>query len=157
MLNALQPVQPIIDEKNNRERLPANFSERYPLDILVAEDNLINQQVILHILNKMGYQPEIVENGIEAVKLTGEQHFDMILMDMQMPEMDGLEATRIIRKEIGDKPIIIALTANIMQGDMEECLQAGMNDFISKPVKLEELVSKLEKWALYRTTDTKAA
>jgi two-component system, sensor histidine kinase and response regulator len=132
------------------EKLPRNFSQTYPLQILIAEDNFFNQQVILHILNKMGYAPDIVENGEQAVKAAQTAHYDLIFMDMQMPEIDGMEATRIIRNTLPLQPVIIALTANTMQGDEEVCLNAGMNDYISKPVKLEEVVSKLEKWALYK-------
>jgi two-component system sensor histidine kinase/response regulator len=139
-----------VEEKTTQGKLPDNLSEKYPLDILIAEDNLINQQVIFHILNRMGYQPEMVGNGQEAVEASGLKHYDLILMDMQMPEMDGLEASRVIRKTLQKQPVIIALTANTMQGDEEECLGAGMNDYIGKPVKLEELVNKLEKWALYK-------
>jgi CheY-like chemotaxis protein len=132
------------------EKLPLNFSEKYPLHILVAEDNIFNQQVIIHILNKLGYQPRVVENGAMAVAESREENFDMILMDMQMPEMDGIEATLIIRNTLQNQPVIIALTANTMQGDEEKCLEAGMNDYIGKPVMLEEVVSKLEKWALHK-------
>jgi len=129
-------------------RLPADLSDKYPLNILVAEDNLINQQVILYILQKLGYAPTMVENGQEALDAIGKDRYDIILMDLQMPEMDGLEATRIIRTSPADyQPVIIALTANTMQGDEEECLKAGMNDYIGKPVNLEELVGKLRKWA----------
>ena len=142
----------VTEAKSSREKLPVHFSETYPLRILVAEDNMINQQVILHILNKMGYQPDMMENGLETVAAAKEEPYDIIFMDMQMPEMDGLEATRAIRETLQHQPVIIALTANTMQGDEEICLQAGMNDYISKPVKLEELVSKLEKWALYKMT-----
>jgi two-component system, sensor histidine kinase and response regulator len=140
------------EEKTTHTKLPFNFSEMYPLQILIAEDNLINQQVILQILNNMGYQPELVENGQEAVEAASNKHFDLIMMDMQMPEMDGLEATRIIRKTMQNQPVIIALTANTMEGDENECLNAGMDDYIGKPVNLDELVNKLEKWALYKMT-----
>jgi CheY-like chemotaxis protein len=105
----------------------------------------------MHILNKMGYKPEMVENGKEAIEAANQKHYDMILMDMQMPEIGGLEATRIIRESLRKQPIIIALTANTMEGDKEICLQAGMNDFISKPIKLDELISKLIKWSLPMT------
>ena len=132
------------------EILPRDFSARYPLHILVAEDNVFNQQVIIHILNKLGYEPRTVDNGALAVVAAGEHDYDIILMDMQMPEMDGIEATQIIRSTLPTQPIIIALTANTMHGDEEECLEAGMNDYIGKPVKLEEVVSKLEKWALHK-------
>ncbi|HTI12681.1 MAG TPA: response regulator [Puia sp.] len=129
-------------------RLPSDLAQKYPLNILVAEDNLINQQVIQHILQKLGYTPTMVENGQQALDALHKHQYDMILMDLQMPEVDGLEATRIIRgSSTGYQPVIIALTANTMQGDEEECLKAGMNDYIGKPVNLEELVAKLRKWA----------
>jgi signal transduction histidine kinase/ligand-binding sensor domain-containing protein/DNA-binding response OmpR family regulator len=149
ILEALRPNSIAASgEKNIQQKLPGNFSERYPLEILVAEDNLINQKVIMHILNKLAYKPVLVENGAEAVDEARKKQYDIILMDMQMPKMDGVQATRFIRQNPGSQPIIIALTANTMQGDQEECLKAGMNDYISKPVKLEELTSKLEKWSL---------
>ena len=128
-------------------RLPGDLSKKYPLNILVAEDNLINQQVIFYILQKLGYTPTMVENGQEALDAVAKDRYDIILMDLQMPEIDGLEATRIIRASSSRQPVIIALTANTMQGDEEECLKAGMNDYIGKPVNLEELVGKLRKWA----------
>jgi signal transduction histidine kinase/DNA-binding response OmpR family regulator len=132
-------------------KLPDRLSSTFPLNILIAEDNLINQQVILYILQKLGYDPRIVENGKQAVDAALNIGYDIILMDLQMPEMDGLEATRLIRmSRLVDQPVIIALTANTMEGDEAECLQAGMNDYIGKPVKLEELVGKLRKWALHR-------
>jgi CheY-like chemotaxis protein len=119
-----------------------------PMKILIAEDNVINQQVIQYILQKLGYAPVMVLNGREAVDTAATGDFDIILMDLQMPEMDGLEATRIIRRRSNSRqPVIIALTANAMEGDEEECLQAGMNDYLGKPVKLEELIDKLQKWA----------
>jgi signal transduction histidine kinase/ligand-binding sensor domain-containing protein/DNA-binding response OmpR family regulator len=146
-----QQEQTVSNEIKFQEKLHPNFSMLYPLDILIAEDNLINQQVILNILNKMGYHPEMVENGQAAVEATERKPFDLILMDMQMPEMDGLEASRIIRSQNLDKqPVIIALTANTMLGDEKRCLDAGMNDYIGKPFKLEELVNKLEKWAKHK-------
>ncbi len=114
----------------------------------MAEDNVINQQVILHILSRMGYKPQIVENGLQAVQASKQKQFDIIFMDMQMPEMDGIEATRVIRAELQIQPVIIALTANTMHGDEEECLNAGMNDYIGKPIKLEEVMQKLEKWSI---------
>jgi signal transduction histidine kinase/CheY-like chemotaxis protein/ligand-binding sensor domain-containing protein len=149
ILEALQPQNNSLSvEKNIQQKLPGNFSEKYPLEILVAEDNLINQKVILHILNKLGYKPLLVENGAEAVDEASKKQYDIILMDMQMPEMDGVQATLLIRQTHESQPIIIALTANTMMEDQEECLNAGMNDYISKPVRLEELTNKLEKWSL---------
>jgi CheY-like chemotaxis protein len=127
-----------------------NLSKTFPLEILVAEDNEINQQVILYILQKLGYTPVIVSNGREAVEAAEHTDYDIIFMDLQMPEMDGLEATRRIRENKSlAQPVIIALTANTMEGDEEECLDAGMNDYLGKPVKLEELLARLRKWALH--------
>jgi CheY-like chemotaxis protein len=128
------------------QQLPAGLSGKYPLQILVAEDNPVNQILILHILHKLGYDPDAVVNGEEVLKLLQQKSYDIILMDVQMPEIDGLEATRIIRHRLVKQPVIIALTANAMQGDQDECLQAGMDDYLSKPVRLDEVVAMLEKW-----------
>ncbi len=139
-----------VDGRQIQPRMPEELSATFPLRILVAEDNVINQQVIQFILEKMGYQPAIVGNGKEAVEAAEKTGYDIIFMDLQMPEMDGLEATRLIRHSgQTDQPVIIALTANTMEGDEEECLRAGMNDYIGKPVKLDELLNKLRKWALH--------
>jgi signal transduction histidine kinase/CheY-like chemotaxis protein len=150
IINGLQQLKAFTEEITVQEKLPRDFSERYPLRILVAEDNIFNQQVIMHILNKMGYQPKLVENGELAVAMLHSSNYDLVLMDMQMPEMDGIEATQIIRQTMPVHPVIIALTANTMQGDEEICMSAGMNDYLSKPIKLEEVVAKLEKWALHK-------
>jgi len=130
------------------EKLHCNFASQYPSQILIAEDNLINQHVINQMLKKLGYQADIVNTGREAVDALSRKDYNLILMDMQMPEMDGLEATQIIRQNAVKQPVVIALTANTMPGDREECLKAGMNDYISKPLKTNELIEKLEKWAV---------
>ena len=118
-----------------------NYTQDMPkISILIAEDNLVNQKVARRMLQKLGYEPEIVANGQEAVEILERRHFDLIFMDMRMPVMDGLEATRQIRINYHDKgPIICAMTANAMVGDREVCLDAGMNDYITKPVKLESI------------------
>lgn len=140
----------VVDGRQGQSRLPETLSASFPLDILIAEDNEINQQVIRYILEKIGYNPLIVANGREAVDEVTRNHYDIVFMDLQMPEVDGLEATRIIRRTVnGPQPVIIALTANTMEGDEEECLLAGMSDYIGKPVKLDELLGKLRKWALH--------
>jgi CheY-like chemotaxis protein len=126
--------------------LPLQLAEKYPLQILVAEDNPINQQLAMVILTKMGYEPEFVENGKGVLTKLQEKKIDLILMDIQMPEMDGLEATRIIRNGKGPQPVIIAMTANAMSGDRDECLAEGMNDYLPKPVNLDQLVTMLKKW-----------
>jgi PAS domain S-box-containing protein len=123
------------------------IAEEIPLSVLVAEDNAVNQKVALRFLEKMGYQADAVANGLEAVNAVKDRAYDLVLMDLQMPEMDGLEASRRIRREIAPdrQPKIIALTANAMQGDREICLDAGMDDYISKPVKMHEIVAAIRR------------
>ena len=121
-------------------------SEIRPLRILVAEDNPINQKITAKLLQRAGHSVEVANDGREALAIWREQPFDLILMDIQMPEMDGLEATRIIRSGNGPQPVIIAMTANVMVGDKDECLEEGMNDYLAKPVNLDQLVSMLKKW-----------
>src|SRR5512136_1241881 len=115
--------------------------------ILLAEDNLSSQKVTLQMLKKLGYRSDVVANGREVLEALGRQRYDLILMDVRMPEMNGLETTRIIRQRWPDKgPVIIAVTAYGLQGDRERCLEAGMNDYLSKPVQLEDLASILRKY-----------
>lgn len=133
---------------DNSRKLSVDFAQKYPLKILIAEDNRVNQKLAMKVLAKLGYDPDIAGDGKEVLEEISKIKYDLILMDVQMPEMDGLEATRMIRLCITDQPIIIAMTANAMQGDREKCLQSGMDDYISKPVHIEELVIMLEKWAL---------
>ncbi len=140
---------------HSTEKLQADFSERYPMRILVAEDNPVNQRLAERVLNKLGYVPNIVVTGKEAVEAQNKNQYDVIFMDVQMPEMDGLEATRKIRSQQNKQPVIIAMTANAMTSDQEDCLQAGMDDYISKPIKLDHLVSLIEKWALYVQVNTR--
>ncbi len=139
--------RPIL-EKNEKKLITEDFAQKNPLNILVAEDNLINQKLITILLKKLGYLATVAYNGREVLEFLEKQHFDTILMDVQMPDIDGLEATKLIRNGEGPQPIIIALTANAMQEDKEECLQAGMNDYLSKPVKPEMLMKALEKASL---------
>ena len=121
-------------------KLEAGFSNQYPLRILVAEDTPINQRLILIILNRLGYNPEFVNNGIDAVEMVRRKNFDVVLMDVQMPEMDGLQATVEIRKLNEDKtPLIIAMTAGAMKEDKQLCFDSGMNDYISKPLDIDKL------------------
>jgi signal transduction histidine kinase/ligand-binding sensor domain-containing protein/DNA-binding response OmpR family regulator len=132
------------------DKLSKEFSSAYPLRILIADDNIVNQTLAIRSLRKLGYEPELAENGREAVdKLIRQQDFDLILMDVQMPEMDGFEATRIIRSQFEHQHIIVAMTANAMVEDKAACLQAGMDDYLSKPIQLGELEAVLKKWALH--------
>ena len=114
------------------------------LRILVAEDNLVNQKIAFAFLQKLGLQPDLAENGQEAIERARTTHYDAILMDMQMPIMDGIESTRAIRQfDLAHQPWIIAMTANAFDSDRERCIDAGMNDFISKPFRIEALRDKL--------------
>jgi CheY-like chemotaxis protein len=130
--------------------LPSLTSEAlvHPEHVLLAEDNVVNQKVALSMLRKLGFRADVAANGVEALDSVRRQRYDIVLMDVQMPEMDGLEAARRInqlRPERPTRPWIIALTANAMQGDREMCLAAGMDDYISKPIKTEELAAALAR------------
>jgi CheY-like chemotaxis protein len=118
------------------------------LRVLVAEDNPVNQKVAIGMLEKLGLRADLVSNGREAVELRGMLHYDLILMDCQMPEMDGYEASRAIRRaETGKRrTVIVAMTAEAMTGAREKCIEAGMDDYIAKPIRLEDLVEALRKW-----------
>ncbi|HKZ36943.1 MAG TPA: response regulator, partial [Chryseolinea sp.] len=149
--SALRPEGTAIttEAQKSKQILSEEFAGKCPLRILIAEDNPVNQKLAIRVLNKLGYKKiDIAQNGTETIENFTKEVYDVILMDIQMPEMDGVEATRRIRAMKGNYPIIIAMTANAMQGDREACLQAGMDDYISKPIKLETLMSALEKWSL---------
>jgi PAS domain S-box-containing protein len=125
------------------------------LNVLLVEDNVINQKVATRSLSKLGLNADVAGNGLEALKALEIKDYDLIFMDMQMPEMDGLTATREIRKLIPDQPqnpLIIAMTANAMQGDRQRCLDAGMNDYLSKPIKLDDIRVVLRRWYQKQTS-----
>ena len=123
------------------------LAEEFPLDVLIAEDNPVNQKVAKRFLERLGYQADAVGNGLEAVSTLESRHYDLVLMDLQMPEMDGLEASREIRRKLPSdrQPKIVALTANAMQGDRELCIAAGMDDYISKPVKIHDIAAAIRR------------
>jgi CheY-like chemotaxis protein/HPt (histidine-containing phosphotransfer) domain-containing protein len=121
-----------------------HFAENVPLRILVVEDNEVNRQLALLLLQKLGYRADVAANGIEAVEAVDRQSYDAVLMDVEMPEMDGLEAARRIRQmEPPTRPWIVAVTANALHGERDRCLQAGMDDYITKPLHLDALVAAL--------------
>jgi PAS domain S-box-containing protein len=124
--------------------LDPEMAKQHPLRILLAEDNQVNQKLALRLLEQMGYRADVASNGLEAVESVVRQTYDVVLMDVQMPEMDGLDATRTIRKADIKQPYIIAMTANAMQGDRELCLAAGMEFYITKPIRVPELVTALK-------------
>jgi len=129
----------------SRPQFDREMAHHHPLHILVAEDNPVNQKVALSLLARIGYRADVVANGQEAIEALLRQPYDVVLMDGQMPEMDGSEATRQIRQQISAnrQPHIIAMTADALQGDRERYLEAGMDDYISKPIRLEDLVRAL--------------
>ena len=141
--NNLAPTAPkhIIADKKKQE-----------FRVLLAEDNRINQQLALKIIQRQGYQVDAVSNGSEVIKALEMNHYDLVLMDIQMPEMDGFETTAEIRNDksnaFNDRIPIIALTANAMKGDREQCMQAGMDDYITKPIDPVKLTEKIEHWIL---------
>ncbi len=124
-----------------------DLATRIPLNILLVEDNPVNQKVALRFLDRLGYRADAVANGIEAINAIGAHHYQLVFMDIQMPEMDGFEATRHIRKNLPAhrQPCIIALTANALQSDRDQCLASGMNDFITKPIKLGEITDVIRR------------
>jgi signal transduction histidine kinase/DNA-binding response OmpR family regulator len=143
--------QPTRVEKRTPTRLELDpeMAQRHPLRILMAEDNVVNQKLALRLLEQMGYRADVAANGLEAVAAIERQPYDLVFMDVQMPEMDGFEASReITRRWPADRrPRIVAMTANALQGDRELCLAAGMDDYMSKPIRVEELLAALERSA----------
>ena len=125
--------------------MDATLGARHPLRILLAEDNVVNQKLAMRLLQQMGYRADLASNGIEAIECLERQRYDVVLMDVQMPEMDGLEASRRITTQWSSdaRPRIVAMTANAMQGDREACLAAGMDDYITKPIRVDQLVEAL--------------
>jgi signal transduction histidine kinase/DNA-binding response OmpR family regulator len=125
----------------------SEISQSYPFKILVAEDNVINQKLIRNLFELLGYRPSVVANGIEVISALKGKQFDLIFMDVQMPEMDGLEATTIIVERMKEnRPIIIAMTANAMQSDKNKCIAAGMDDYLTKPIRVEDLQKVIQFW-----------
>jgi CheY-like chemotaxis protein len=130
-----------------KSSMDAGMAARHPLRILLAEDNLVNQKLALRLLQKLGYRADVAANGVEAVESVARQIYDVILMDVQMPEMDGLDATRRIVElwPAEARPRIVAMTANAMQGDRDMCLAAGMDDYVAKPIRPDELIAALNR------------
>ena len=144
-------------EDNNKRLIPVSksvtsgkqnqdFAKIYPKNILVVEDNIMNQKLILKVLKKLGYKPELAKNGLEAVKCVEKEIYDLILMDLQMPEMDGIEATKVILEQlrINPKPSIVALTANVSEDVKQTCFDIGMREYITKPLKVDVLKDLLK-------------
>ena len=146
------PGEEIVPQEHIKNKTKTEFR------ILLAEDNKINQKVALAMLNKAGYKVDLAENGKEAIKALEKVPYDIVLMDCQMPEMDGYEAAAVIRSQdshvLNHNVPVIAMTAHAMKGDRETCLKAGMNDYLNKPVQPEDLVEMLEKWMKKSDSDS---
>ena len=137
---------------DNLDSLKPSLSD---FKILLAEDNLVNQKVAKRVLTHLGYEADIVSNGLEAIRAIADKSYDLILMDIQMPEMDGLETTRYIRKqelELQLPPIVIvAMTANATDDHQNICHDAGMSDYIGKPIQIDKLKSTLQRYVALKT------
>ncbi len=156
LLRVISGAKPVAKKNPVPSKLDPTLSQRLPLRMLLCDDNAINQKVAARLLQQMGYKPDIVGNGVEALAAIDKQEYDLIFMDIQMPEMDGMEATRIIRERQKDRAkhpnykssiVIVAMTANAMTGDREKCIAAGMDDYLSKPVRPEDVRKVIERWA----------
>lgn len=139
-------IQNLLASKNSQDGyLKKSFSEECPLNILIAEDNIVNQKLIERILRKLGYETDTASDGIQVLNSIAKKEYTVILMDIRMPEMDGLETTRAIRQMAIVQPYIIAMTANAMSNDRQECLENGMNAYMSKPLSTDEIIDSLKK------------
>lgn len=138
-----------MSENSQGGNLIKSFAESYPLNILIAEDNIVNQKLIERILHKLGYQTDTVSDGMQVLDSVVKKEYNVILMDIRMPEMDGIESTQAIRQMAIAQPYIIAMTANGMSNDKLECLQNGMNDYVAKPLSTEEVIKSLKNGYTY--------
>jgi two-component system sensor histidine kinase/response regulator len=143
----LDSIDPPPDSRENAARVERTFSD-VPRCVLVVDDNAVNQRVAMRMLERLGLRIDVAANGLEAVRMVSQQQYDAVLMDCQMPEMDGYAATREIRRmeQPGGRIAIIAMTAEALTGARERCVAAGMDDYISKPVRLEDLTRAIHKW-----------
>jgi len=155
LIRVLSGAKPAPQTAPTNSKLDPKLASRLPLRVLLCDDNVINQKVALRLLQQMGYRADLAANGVEALAALDRQPYDLIFMDVMMPEMGGLEATAAIRQrqqQRGQFPnckspiIIVAMTASAMQGDREKCLAAGMDDYLAKPVRLEDIRTIIEKW-----------
>ena len=156
LLHIVSGAAPAAAKKPTVLKLDPKLSERLPLRVLLCDDNAVNQKVASRLLGQMGYQPDLAANGLDALAAIEKKKYDIIFMDVQMPEMDGLEATRIIRERQREKSrfpnyhgqmIIVAMTASAMPGDRDKCIASGMDDYLAKPVRPEDMRSIVERWA----------
>jgi CheY-like chemotaxis protein len=143
----LDSIDPLPGSRENLARLERTFSD-VGRRVLVVDDNAVNQRVAMRMLQRLGFRIDVAANGLVAVRMVRQQLYDAVLMDCQMPEMDGYAATREIRRmeQPGERIAIIAMTAEALTGARERCVAEGMDDYISKPVRLEDLTRAIRKW-----------
>jgi CheY-like chemotaxis protein len=147
LLKVLFPELPGNSDQSSTDDSLSLTAQQYPFEILVAEDNVINQKMIRNVLQLLGYSADLVANGLEVIEAVKRKSYELIFMDIQMPEMDGYEATRIIVEHMQrDRPIIIAMTANAMNSDKMKCLATGMDDYMTKPLKVDDLQRTFQHW-----------
>jgi CheY-like chemotaxis protein len=155
LLRAISGAKPPAQTAPASSKLDPTLATRLPLRVLLCDDNVVNQKVAVRLLQQMGYRADLAANGVEALAALDRQPYDLVFMDVMMPEMSGLEVTRFIRerqKQRSQFPnykspiVIIAMTANAMQGDREKCIAAGMDDYVAKPVRLEDIRAIVERW-----------
>jgi CheY-like chemotaxis protein len=151
LATALGNVKTITKSLRPGKTFDRGLASRIPFQILVVEDNLINQKVATRVLLQFGYEANVASNGQEALEMLEQQKFQLVFMDVQMPGMDGLEATRHICKHFkpSERPYIVAMTANAMKEDREQCMAAGMDDYVSKPIRTEEVKAAIERAGLH--------
>ena len=133
------------------QEIDSQLATKFPLRILLVEDNIFNQKIARLMLERLGYQIDIANDGLEALEAIENQLYDLILMDVQMPKIDGITTTKLIRNML-DNPIhkvqIIAMTANVMPEDIQKCLDAGMNDYVNKPIDIQTIIQLIQRFAL---------
>jgi two-component system, sensor histidine kinase and response regulator len=151
LTTALGKIKTVPKSLRQNKIFDPSMAARLPLNILIAEDNIVNQKVAMGVLLQFGYQTDLVVSGKEAVEAVERQKYDLLFMDVQMPNMDGLEATRLIcsRMSPSERPYIVAMTANAMKDDRELCLSAGMDDYLSKPIRPEEIKAAIERATMH--------
>ena len=139
------PTKDLTVKESSQGGIPARtFAQDYPLSILIADDNFVNQKLMERILCKLGYLTDTAADGLQVLLLMEKKIYNLILMDVRMPEMDGYETTQAIRQMTIAQPYIIAMTANVSANDQKECTQAGMNNFSPKPFNMSEITTKLK-------------
>ncbi|MEA5488940.1 PAS domain-containing protein [Pseudanabaena sp. CCNP1317] len=154
VVSTSEKIKQPLDSSIKKVAIDKQIAEKLPLKILLVEDNQVNQMVVCSLLKKLGYEvADIANNGLEAVQAVKDHNYDLVLMDLQMPEMDGLTATKIIRTELMSQVRIVAMTADVLPDDRQACVDVGMNDYVSKPINIEEIMRVISSQKNYLPTN----